>query len=62
MKRPDTALWDKQYKENMKEWCKYNIRESGVDNLKDFMRSFMQSERGCMSPVTIQKAWDEIQK
>lgn len=60
MKRPTTALWEKTYREDMKAWCRYNIEQSPIDNLQEFMRSFMQSERGRMSPQTIIDAWNEI--
>lgn len=44
----------------MKAWCRYNIEQSSVDNLQEFMRGFMQSERGRMNPQTIIEAWNEI--
>lgn len=61
MKRPTTALHEKSYSADMKTWCRYNIEQSKVDNLQEFMRSFMRQEKGKMSPQNIIDAWNEKQ-
>lgn len=62
MKRPTTDLWEKTYREDMKAWCRWNIEQSPIDNLQEFMRSFMQSERGRVNPQTIIDAWNEVKE
>lgn len=58
MERPKTALWEKSYRKDMQDWCEWNIRNTTIDNLPEFMRWFMQQERGLMNPKTIIDAWE----
>lgn len=62
MERPTTCLWEKEYKSNMRTWCRWNIEQSSIDNLQEFMTSFMHSERGRVNPQTIIDAWNEVKE
>lgn len=59
MERPDVDLWDKNYGEKHVEWVKWHISQSPIDNLKEFMRAFMQFSKGRISPTIIERAWNE---
>jgi hypothetical protein len=59
MERPTTALHDKNYRADMKAWCRYNLDHSDFDSLDEFMRSFMRQEKGRISPQNIIDAWNE---
>jgi hypothetical protein len=61
MERPETDLWEKSYRQDMLDWCTWNVRNTKIDNLPEFMRWFMQQERGKMNPQYIIDAWQETQ-
>lgn len=60
MERPSTNLWEKTYRSDMLEWCRWNVHNTTIDNLPEFMRWFMQQERGKMNPQNIIDTWNEI--
>lgn len=57
MKKPDVALWDKDYKAKMREWVVWHVENTTVDNLEEFMREFMKMSRGQMNPQIIKEIW-----
>jgi hypothetical protein len=59
MERPTTALWDKSYRQDMLDWCTWNVSNTKIDNLPEFMRWFMQQENGKMNPQYIKDAWEK---
>lgn len=58
MERPETDLWEKSYRQDMLDWCEWNVRNTMIDNLPEFMRWFMRQERGKMNPQYIKDAWN----
>lgn len=58
MERPSTNLWEKTYRQDMLAWCQWNVDNTTIDNLPEFMRWFMQQERGKMNPQNIIDAWE----
>lgn len=60
MDKPDVDLWEKDFLPKMKEWVIWHVEHTELDNLKDFMRWFMQMSRGMMNPKTIEEAWNQI--
>lgn len=62
MKRPNVALWDKTYSEQMSRWVDWHVANTTVDNLEEFMRGFMQFSRGQVNPQLIKDAWNESKR
>jgi len=60
MERPQTDLWEKSYRQDMLDWCEWNVSNTEIDNLPEFMRWFMQKENGKMNPQSIIQAWEKI--
>ena len=60
MEKPDVAIWEKDHQSKMREWVVWHVEHTEIDNLKDFMRWFMQMSRGMMNPKTIEEAWNQI--
>ena len=58
MERPTTDLWEKSYRQDMLDWCTWNVMNTTIDNLPKFMRWFMRQENGKMNPQYIKDAWN----
>jgi hypothetical protein len=59
MNRPDTPLWDKNFKRDMCEWVRFHVAETEIDNQEDFMRWFMKFSKGRISPQIVKEVWNE---
>lgn len=62
MKRPNVALWDKNYRSEMSAWVEWHVKNTTIDNLEEFMRGFMQFSRGQVNPQLIKDAWNESKR
>lgn len=59
MNRPTTDLWEKTFRQDMRDWVKWHAERTEIDNKKDFVRWFMQYSQGKMNPQTVMEAWDD---
>lgn len=62
MKKPDVAMWDKQFSVKMREWVVWHVEHTEIDNLDEFMRFFMCYSKGHMNPQIIKEVWNESKR
>lgn len=62
MEKPDVAMWDKEFPARMKEWVRWYVERTELDNLDEFMRFFMRYSKGHMNPKVIEEVWNESKR
>jgi len=62
MEKPDVAMWDKEFPARMKEWVRWHVERTELDNLDEFMRFFMRYSKGHMNPKVIEEVWNESKR
>lgn len=60
MERPSVALWDRTFLEKHKQWVEWHIRNSSIDNEKEFVREFLKFTKGRVSPQMIREVWNDV--
>lgn len=57
MEKPSTALWDKSYQQDMRDWVEWHVGHTEIDNLPDFMKWFMKMSKGLLNPQWVKESW-----